>query len=314
MSSLAETILNNWKTDHLGQAQIIDSLKACNYPAWTISIDEGYGVAVPCAPDTTINEFFSGARIYSSRSAVIENGHPINVLVLLAQDRTIAIPFSALCAALVNPGSSGEIREAIQADPLSWWKEWKELLGNKNIDARIYDVLGELCVLYKTIQLGEGAHWNGPHSSSYDIETDIRFIEVKSTVSRSKREVTISSQFQLYPGKKPLYLVLCVFEHTINSGLSINMMIDKFRAIGYNVDAINHELAKKGLEIGTSARDCHFLLHEMLSYEVNDEFPHITPASVIGGVQPTGITDITYTVDLNGLEAEAMVQGADHDL
>ena len=44
--------------------------------------------------------------------------------------------------------------------PLEWWRSWKEMLGNKNIDPRIYDVLGELIVLKTMIPLGEDISWN----------------------------------------------------------------------------------------------------------------------------------------------------------
>ncbi|MFQ9573650.1 MAG: hypothetical protein ACLR0V_06395 [Roseburia hominis] len=37
--------------------------------------------------------------------------------------------------------------------------------------------------------------------ASYDIETDDKFIEVKSTLSRSKREITVNNQFQLDTSK-----------------------------------------------------------------------------------------------------------------
>lgn len=91
--------------------------------------------------------------------------------------------------------------------PLEWWRSWKEMLGNKNIDPRIYDVLGELVVLKTMIPLGEDISWNGPDHASYDIEMESKFVEVKSTIARDKREVTISSHFQLQPENKPLHLV-----------------------------------------------------------------------------------------------------------
>lgn len=65
---------------------------------------------------------------------------------------------------------------------------------------------------------------------------------------------------------------------------------------------------------GMSSRNKTFLLHEMLRYTINSDFPRITPESFIGGVLPAGVTGITYTVDLSGMTSESMVQGANHDI
>lgn len=310
---LIQEIRSNWKTDILGYAQIISSLKDTEYPAWTVRLVDGYGVAIPYAGED-INESFSNARIFSTDNIMISAGMMQRSLVLTTASVEIERPFATLCSELIDPGIDGAARNAILADPVAWWKKWKELLGNRNIDARIYDVLGELCVLYQLLQSGEESSWNGPNGASYDIETVNRFVEVKSTLSRSKREITVSNQFQLDPPDKPLNLVLCAFEPTVRSGVSINRMIAKFEEIGYNISLINKKLSELGFEEGMSSRNKTFILHEMLKYTIGSDFPRITPESFVGGVLPTGITKITYTVDLSGMPSEAMVQGANYDI
>lgn len=165
--------------------------------------------------------------------------------------------FASLCAALVTPGSNGENREKIMESPLEWWRSWKEMLGNKNIDPRIYDVLGELIVLKTMIPLGEDISWNGPDHASYDIEMESKFVEVKSTIARDKREVTISSHFQLQPENKPLHLVLCQFEPSFLTGVSIDSVIDDISKLGYNTFFIEKKLQEMGFENGMSSRKKH---------------------------------------------------------
>ena len=160
----------------------------------------------------------------------------------------------------------------------------------------------------------EDAVWNGPDGASYDIETDSKFVEVKSTLSRNKRDITVSNQFQLDPPGKPLNLVLCIFEPTIKSGISINGILEKLDELGYNIGMINQKLSELGFEEGMSSRNQTFLLHEMLKYTVGSDFPRITPESFVGGVLPTGVTKITYTVDLSGMPSEPMVQGAENGI
>lgn len=310
---LVENIKSNWKTDILGYAQAILPLKGTDYPAWTVKLIDGYGVAISYSGED-INESFSSVRIFSADNIMISPGVMQRSLVLITASSGIEKPFATLCSEFIEPGIDGSARDAILNDPVAWWKKWKELLGNKNIDARIYDVLGELCVLYVLLKSGENAAWNGPDGASYDIETDSRFVEVKSTLSRSKREITISNQFQLDPPGKPLNLVLCVFEPTVQSGISINGILGRLNDLGYNIRMVNQKLSDLGFEEGMSSRNRTFLLHEMLKYTVGSDFPRITPESFVGGVLPAGVTKISYTVNLSGMPSESMVQGANNDI
>ena len=310
---LKKTILNNWDTDIVGYAQAISLLENTKYPAWTIKFVDSYGVAIPYEGEEEINESFSNAKIRST-TIQFKEGNAKKALVLTSEATDIRAPFATLCEALVDPGENGERRIVIENSPVLWWKEWKELLGNKNIDERIYDVLGELCVLKYLVSNGEDAEWNGPDGASYDIETDLRFVEVKSSINRDRREVTISSQFQLFPKEKHLDLVLCRFEPVVISGISIDSIMDEFEIMGYNTYLLNSKLEKLGFERGMSARKKNFKLHEMLQYKVDDNFPRITPESFVNGVMPVGIIKITYTADLSGLFPVSLLNGDNDDL
>lgn len=311
--TMNELIRNNWKTDIVGYAQDIPVLKESRYPAWTIKYEDSYGVAIPYSGPEIINETFANAKLYSTLIP-IHGQTPVSAIVLQTGAPDIAVPFATLCEALVAPGHNGERRRAIESSPVAWWKEWKELLGNRNIDERIYDILGELCVLRRLFELGEEPEWNGPTGASYDIELVDRFVEVKSSTVRDKREVTISSQFQLDPPGKSLNLVFCQFEPTVQTGESIDSIVDWFGGIGYNISVLNEKLASKGFEIGMSSRKRTFLLHSMLKYTVDESFPRITPASFVGGTMPAGITKISYTVDLSGMVPESMLQGVTDEI
>ena len=102
-------------------------------------------------------------------------------------------------------------------------------------------------------------------------------------------------------------LVLCQFEPTVNSGVSIDSVLDELRQKGINVGNVNNRLKELGLEEGRSARRRMFVLHSMLRYKVDASFPRITPESFVGGVMPKGINTIAYTVDLSALEAEPFI-------
>ena len=308
MKALNEIIKENWAADIIGNVQIIAPLRDLGYPAWTVRFHDSFGVAVQYNGIEEINEFFANARIYSCELP-LENGVVERVLLLTTSLSENADVFAALCAELIDPGIDGEKRKAVCDCPVDWWKKWKEILGNRSIDARIYDVLGELCVFKQLLISGRDAQWNGPEKASYDIETESFFAEVKSTISRDKKEVTISSQFQLFPPQKPLKLIFCRFEPSVFTGISIDQTVDDLGDLGYNKVSVNRKLGELGFDEGMSARKKCFILHEMLKYDVEDGFPRITPESFVGGVIPEGIGQITYTVDLSGMTAESMVQG-----
>lgn len=244
--SLKNAILNNWKTDIVGFAHSISELDS-QYPGWTVKFSDSYGVAIPYSGNENINEFFSNAHIKSD-TLVESNGSEQRAIILTADFSVAEGPFSTLCEELLSPGENGKNRSLISQSPVAWWQEWKELLGNRNIDEKVYDTLGELCVLKYLSSIGEEANWDGPNSSTYDIEIENGFVEVKSTTSRSKREVTISNQFQLDPPGKKLDLVLCQFEHSVQNGVSIDQVVEDLINMGISRDYLNSRLAKKGLE------------------------------------------------------------------
>ncbi len=301
---LFEEIKSNWKLDIYNKMQQIESLKN-SYPAWTIKTFDGYGVAVLYNGED-VREDFSNAAIYCE--LIYINGENHKVLVLSSKSSSMDSSFTNLCFDFVNPGDNGEYRKALLASPVKWWASWKELLGNKSIDERVYDVLGELAVLKYYAEKGFNPVWNGPKQSSYDIETDEFFVEVKSSVNRTKKEITINSIYQLSNLNKKLYLTFCTFEITEQNGLSIDSLVNDLKDLGYNVASINEELEKKGFGVGKSARRKTFLLHSIFQYEVDDKFPKLIEQSFVGGALPVGIIDVSYVVDLSGLTAKNIIE------
>lgn len=295
---LRESILHNWEEDIEGRVQVIGVSSLVGYHAFTIKYNNCYGVVIPYKGTEEVNERFAGVKIRTD-TMYFDGGSPKRVLVLTATNKNIKEPFASLCEDFI----SAEKRTVVEKTPLAWWREWKMLLGNKNIDERIYDVLGELCVLKYLIAHGENALWNGPDGSSYDIECENRFVEVKSSIKRNQTEATISSEFQLFPKNKSLDLIFCRFEPTGKTGISIDAVLADLEELRYDIDSVNDKLDILGFEKGMSARRKQFILLQMLQYEVDESFPRITPESFDNGMMPKGIQSITFKVDLTGLHS-----------
>ncbi len=304
---LINEIISNWSEMPHEKVMLIASLSEMGYKSWTIKTQEGYGVAFPVDSKEEISEWFSGAHFYTC-NIVLDSDVEEHVLMLTTDKTEIKEQFAALCAELLTPGEHGELRYEIFKSPANWWISWKELLGNKNVDLRVYDTLGELWVLKFLAERGEHAEWNGPNGATYDIDCDEYYTEVKSSTSRNKRQITLSNLFQLDPpdGKK-LFLVFCQFEASV-SGICIDGLIDDLEKLGYSRADLNKKLEKVGLEKGKTARKRCYMIHAATKYIVNDSFPAIRDTSFVGGVLPSGVMSITYTVTLDGINGENILK------
>ena len=304
---LIDEILANWAGMPKGNAMEIRSLSQEGYISWTIKTATGYGVAFPIVSDEEVSETFSGAH-YQTGHILINAERDEHVLMLTTSKDGVETQFAALCAELLLPGVEGELRHEIECSPVSWWLSWKELIGNKNVDLRVYDALAELWTLRYLAKKGEHAEWNGPDGATYDIDCDSYYAEVKSTTARNKKQITLSNLFQLDPPDgKELYLVLCQFEASV-SGLSVNSLVDDLVALGYSKNALDDKLAKIGLERGKSARKRCYILHAATEYIVNEEFPAIRNTSFVGGTLPEGVMSITYVITLDGISGKNILE------
>jgi len=306
--TLNEEIRRNWSMDVVGMCQEIQSLYRKGFPAWTLRIADGsFGVAIPYETEEDVNEHFANVRLTTMMEVSLPDGSGnVRAIVLLSTVRGVDA-FSQVCEDFVAPGLAGANRVELLHDPTAWWRKWKELIGNKNVDARVYDVLGELCVIRALVRQGVPVVWRGQERSSYDIETPIGYFEVKSTIVRDHREVTIHSQFQLAPPDgKSLSLVLCQFEEMPGLGETINDVVSNLYELGMDIVPVNDALARAGFEEGSASRKEGYALHSLLKYDVDCDFPKITAESFIGGVMPRGVSKISYTVDLDGLPATTM--------
>lgn len=140
---LINEILANWGGMPSANAMSISSLSNAGYISWTIKTAAGYGVAIPVDCDEEVSEHFAGAH-YFTGDILLDNSNKEHVLILMTQKEEIKEQFAALCAELLAPGENGELRKELVQSPVTWWMAWKELLGNKNVDLRVYDALGEL--------------------------------------------------------------------------------------------------------------------------------------------------------------------------
>lgn len=270
------------------------------YTGWYIRTEEGYGVAIPCSSEVEVSEYFANSKI-QTREMII-NSENIYVLLLSCINDDYAYEFASVCAEFLEPGENGIARASLINDPVSWWKRWKELLGNSARDKRVYDVIGEMLVYEHLLKCGKNVVWGGPDSRTHDIEGVDESFEVKSTIRKYGYTITISSQYQM-ESDKPLYLFYCRLEES-RLGDSINDIKERLLLLGCNDCEIEKKLSCLGLEKGRSIRNKKYKMLEALAYPVDDKFPKIIRESFKDNEYPERVLQITYTINLEGLESK----------
>ncbi|WP_288601996.1 PD-(D/E)XK motif protein [Treponema sp.] len=307
---IKDEIKTLWSRLPKNSTATIKSLVDIGYKTWALRFENSYGVAIPVDSKIEIAEDFSGAKFFTGTITVKENEKQSStyVLILAAESPDYIMPFSALCEEFVSPGTDGTFRKSITEKPEIWWKQWKELLGNKNTDERTYATLGELITYKYLLKSGAKVVWNGPEAATYDLDCSDYYCEVKSSTARNKRQITLSNLFQLTPpnGKK-LFLVFCQFEES-QKGISINSVLEELVLLGCDRNGIEDKLQKVGLQKGKSSRNNQYIIHSVNKYVVDENFPAIRESSFLNGTLPKGVISLTYVVSLDSITGENITE------
>lgn len=277
-------------------AAVLQTLPA-GYQAYAIRQRGEYGVAVEWNGDRPISEYFSSAHLFSSE--IFIGGEAKNMLLLISDREEYRNEFAAVCAQFVDPGEEGHDRSTLLEDPLGWWTNWKNLLGNTSLDRTPYSVLCELLVLKHVLAFDPEAKWTAAESGTHDIESETACYEAKSTKLRYGSYLTVSSQHQLV-APKPLKLFFVRVESS-PAGLCINDLVNELESIGYDPVLLEDQLSRQRYEKGSSDREKRYSILEKREYVIDAAFPKITAESFKGNVIPNSIYSITYTVDLDGI-------------
>lgn len=266
-------------------------------PAWAMRGDSQTSAVFICLPvqadPVVAYEEFANIRMETIDIHV--DGALRNCLALVCLDHSQREKFSLVCDDFLDPAK----RALISSNPAEWWLEWSELMGNSNSDQSPHAVLGELLVWRRMYQINQIMNWSGPDAASHDLVGADFDIEVKSTIKRYGKRVTISGEHQLAVANgKRLFLVFMRFEDSAG-GDSINSVKSDLLQIGANGAVLEANLENMRYQPGKSTRAKTYMLHDSEVYEVSNAFPKITPAVFADGVTPMGIEQIKYEIDLS---------------
>lgn len=177
-------------------------------------------------------------------------------------------------------------------------------------------LLAELLVLEEVVKHDPQCSldvWVGPFQARHDLRRGDHAIEVKSTLSHTRRRIRVNGVDQLEaPPGGSLTLAWYRFESVPAGSLSVFAVVD--RLIGTGVSAVDLFRLLEAAGCPPSKRDAYdpirFELREHRFFAVDDTFPRIVAASFTGGAAPVGVDELTYEAtlpdDVAGLDERAV--------
>ena len=273
-----------------------------NFPSFVIS-EHGYkGVAFET--DKTKEDFyysFENISILGRKKTI--NNQFVYLIELLTNDDFDDI-FATICLDFLDVGYNGEKREQIKSNPQVWIDKWKKLIGNKSVEKRVYDYIGELLVLKSLLEANVSAQLT--NLGSHDIDTPNYNVEVKTSTIRHGSIIEVHSPLQLKKlNGKDLYLYYVRLEESLE-GISLLSLVDELEKNKYPKI---HEIKEKIKDINTVDKEKNYKIDEVRKYSVDDDFPKITSEEFKSGKIPQNIVNISYTINLDGLKYENVILG-----
>ncbi|MGV0656686.1 PD-(D/E)XK motif protein [Mycolicibacterium thermoresistibile] len=187
--------------------------------------------------------------------------------------------------------------------------KWRALFSDASrtgqlAEAQLVGLVGELLTLEDLLQNGASAdlsYWCGPRGEPHDFRTNSYALEVKTTLVRDGRIISISSVDQLdTPPSTKLFVIHRRLERD-PKGFNLHDIVTRLTSIG----ASSSNLAAALSDIGVNMNDLaayaphRFHVAECRVYAVDDTaFPRITRRSFKGEDVPAGTLRISYSIDL----------------
>ena len=205
---------------------------------------------------------------------------------------------------------------------LDRWRKLFSLADSAGVltEPKLIGLLAELYVLEMIVGLDDQRRlspWTGPTGSQHDFRCGADAIEVKGTLTREGRVVSISSVEQLVPPPAG-HLHLAHFRFEADpSGDSLPALVGRILALGVEPGPLRGLLQDAGYREAESAHydNRRYSIRERRVYDVlGDSFPRVVPGSFTGGVVPPGTLRLKYSIDLSNEPPHPLVDAAVEDL
>lgn len=266
---------------------------------------------VPVSDTQIVREDTRGASIQVLEHTLEDAGHERRYIDVVCLRTDLDDVFGLFVDDVLGALAAGRDEVASVSGVLG---QWRELLAGSRAseisDQRLAGFLGELHTLLVAARFVDDPMleaWVGPVGNLHDIVLPGLRLEVKTTTSMKHRQVEVNGLTQLADvDGATLYLVSVRLVPDPDGDISLRALIEDASAIGIEAVDVYKKAASAGLDASSLARAAarHFRHIDTLVFKVDDRFPRLTERSIPGSL-PQGVSDVRYSVRLDGLEPAA---------
>ncbi|WP_053073066.1 PD-(D/E)XK motif protein [Rossellomorea marisflavi] len=268
---------------------------------WIADGANNYGLMIQCRQGIFTN--FHRVNLKGITIEIDETTFP-NKLILILKNKDDWQIFKVLCEDLISIANIYEEDIKMLNNITKRLYRWQRLLQldlKTTLAPQVQKGLfGELKILETLISNEVGVEnaincWTGPLFNKQDFILENTALEIKTYSTSRHRAIQITSLEQLETTKDNLILIaLALSEH--ENGETVEDLVNRIKS---SIDTSTHEifedkLCKYGYIQELQPQLVSFIVDQTTFYDVNENFPKITPSQV-----SIGIEEVKYSINLN---------------
>lgn len=259
-------------------------------------------ILIPLMPGEAAKVDTKGRAVHLLRLKYAEN----HFLAVMCLSRDLYSVFTQFSRELLGSIESVASPAKAAAEAFDRWKALFSDATQRVLipEGQLVGLIGELLTVQELLEISappDLLYWRGPFGEAQDFRTQSHALEVKATLVREGRIVSVSSIDQLEP--RPHTSLFLVHHQLENDpgGFNIGDVTQRLVSLGASPLALAAALAEHRINLDNLGpyMGRRYRLVKTRTYDVAGvAFPRITRASFSGGDLPAGTLRVSYSIDL----------------
>jgi hypothetical protein len=271
-------------------------------------------ILIPCGPGTTLSQRRASDNLVVRIASLTDQDKVGLYIDVYSRLHSLDVVFSELASEIINRLREGQSPVKSVEGTISDFRALLDSATDDAVNTVIVGLLGELLVLRSLCQISCHAidAWTGPYDQRHDFRRNNHALEVKTSTRADAFLITISSIDQLSsPPSGDLMLAHVRIERAASGSITVASLVRDLLKLGVPQERLIDRLSAVGCTSHAAPEwnRIQFELEGLTVFRVDDGFPRISAKQFPGGVTPSGIHGITYTVDLSLAQAFVLKEG-----